>query len=35
MGENNIDGINSFLVGWFDDPDIRAIAPVIEQLSGT
>jgi alkanesulfonate monooxygenase SsuD/methylene tetrahydromethanopterin reductase-like flavin-dependent oxidoreductase (luciferase family) len=28
-------GINSFLVGWFDDPQIRDIAPVIEQLSGT
>jgi probable F420-dependent oxidoreductase len=28
-------GINSFLVGWFDDADIRAIAPVIEQLAGT
>jgi hypothetical protein len=27
-------GINSFLVGWFDDPDIRAISPVIEQLAG-
>jgi probable F420-dependent oxidoreductase len=28
-------GINSFLVGWFDDPAIRDLAPVIEQLSGT
>ncbi|HET8785062.1 MAG TPA: TIGR03621 family F420-dependent LLM class oxidoreductase [Candidatus Limnocylindrales bacterium] len=28
-------GINSFLVGWFDDEAIRDIAPVIEQLAGT
>jgi probable F420-dependent oxidoreductase len=28
-------GINSFLAGWFDDPEIRDIAPVVEQLSGT
>lgn len=28
-------GINSFLVGWFDEPTIRDIAPVIEQLAGT
>lgn len=28
-------GINSFLVGWFDDPGIRAFAPVVEQLGGT
>jgi alkanesulfonate monooxygenase SsuD/methylene tetrahydromethanopterin reductase-like flavin-dependent oxidoreductase (luciferase family) len=28
-------GINSFLVGWFDDERIRDIAPVIEQVSGT
>jgi probable F420-dependent oxidoreductase len=28
-------GINSILVGWFDDPSIRGIAPVVEQLSGT
>ena len=27
-------GINSFLVGWFDDESIRDIAPVIEQLTG-
>ena len=26
-------GINSFLVGWFDEPTIRDIAPVIEQLA--
>jgi probable F420-dependent oxidoreductase len=28
-------GINSFLVGWFDEPAIRAFAPVVEQLAGT
>ncbi len=28
-------GINSYLVGWFDDRDIAAFAPVIEQLAGT
>jgi probable F420-dependent oxidoreductase len=28
-------GINSVLVGWFDDPGIRDFAPVVEQLSGT
>lgn len=28
-------GINSYLVGWFDDTDVRALAPVIEQLAGT
>jgi probable F420-dependent oxidoreductase len=27
-------GINSFLVGWFDEPELRGFAPVIEQLSG-
>jgi probable F420-dependent oxidoreductase len=27
-------GINSFLVGWFEEPELRAFAPVIEQLSG-
>lgn len=26
-------GINSFLVGWFDEPKIRDIAPVVEQLA--
>jgi probable F420-dependent oxidoreductase len=26
-------GINSFLVGWFEEPNIRDIAPVIEQLA--
>jgi probable F420-dependent oxidoreductase len=28
-------GINSFLVGWLDEPDLPAIAPVVEQLAGT
>jgi len=28
-------GINSYLVGWFDDQDIAAFAPVIDQLAGT
>lgn len=28
-------GINSFLVGWFDDTDVATLAPVIEQLAGT
>jgi probable F420-dependent oxidoreductase len=26
-------GINSFLVGWFDEPRLRDLAPVIEQLA--
>jgi probable F420-dependent oxidoreductase len=28
-------GINSILVGWFDDTDPRSLAPVIDQLAGT
>jgi probable F420-dependent oxidoreductase len=28
-------GINSYLVGWFDDTELRSVAPVIEQLAGT
>ena len=28
-------GINSFLIGWFDEPRLRDIAPVVEQLAGT
>jgi probable F420-dependent oxidoreductase len=28
-------GINSFLVGWFDEPGLRDFAPVVEQLAGT
>jgi probable F420-dependent oxidoreductase len=26
-------GINSYLVGWFDEPKLRDIAPVVEQLA--
>jgi hypothetical protein len=26
-------GINSFLVGWFDEARLRDIAPVIERLA--
>jgi probable F420-dependent oxidoreductase len=26
-------GINSFLIGWFEEPGLRDIAPVIEQLA--
>ena len=26
-------GINSFLIGWFDEPRLRDIAPVVEQLA--
>jgi probable F420-dependent oxidoreductase len=26
-------GINSFLIGWFDEPQLRDIAPVVEQLA--
>jgi probable F420-dependent oxidoreductase len=26
-------GINSFLVGWFDEPKLRDLAPVLEQLA--
>jgi probable F420-dependent oxidoreductase len=28
-------GINSFLVGWLDEPELAAFAPVVEQLAGT
>jgi probable F420-dependent oxidoreductase len=28
-------GINSMLVGWLDEPDLRHFAPVVEQLAGT
>jgi probable F420-dependent oxidoreductase len=28
-------GINSFLVGWLDEPDLEAFAPVVEQLAAT
>jgi probable F420-dependent oxidoreductase len=27
-------GINSYLVGWLDEPDLFEFAPVVEQLSG-
>ena len=27
-------GINNFLVGWFDEPEIRSVAPIVERLSG-
>ena len=26
-------GINSFLIGWFDEPQLRDLAPVLEQLA--
>ncbi len=26
-------GINSFLIGWFDEPGLRDLAPVVEQLA--
>jgi probable F420-dependent oxidoreductase len=26
-------GINSFVIGWFDEPGLRDIAPVVEQLA--
>jgi probable F420-dependent oxidoreductase len=28
-------GINSILVGWFDEPELRDFGPVVEQLAGT
>jgi probable F420-dependent oxidoreductase len=28
-------GINSYLVGWFDDAGLAEVAPVVEQLAGT
>jgi probable F420-dependent oxidoreductase len=28
-------GINSMLVGWLDEPELRAFEPVVEQLAGT
>ena len=28
-------GINSYLVGWMDEPEIADFAPVVEQLAGT
>ena len=28
-------GINSYLVGWFDEPELAQVAPLVEQLAGT
>ncbi len=28
-------GINSYLVGWMDEPELADLAPVVEQLAGT
>jgi len=28
-------GINSILVGWFDEPELADFTPVVEQLAGT
>jgi probable F420-dependent oxidoreductase len=28
-------GINSYLVGWHDEPELAEVAPLIEQLAGT
>jgi probable F420-dependent oxidoreductase len=28
-------GINSYLVGWYDEPELAQLAPLIEQLAGT
>ena len=28
-------GINSYLVGWYDEPELAQIAPLVEQLAGT
>jgi probable F420-dependent oxidoreductase len=28
-------GVNSILVGWLDEPELRDFAPVVEQLAGT
>jgi probable F420-dependent oxidoreductase len=28
-------GVNSFLVGWLDEPGLAALSPVVEQLAGT
>ena len=28
-------GINSYLVGWMDEPELVDFAPVVEQLAGT
>jgi probable F420-dependent oxidoreductase len=28
-------GINSYLLGWFDEPNFRDLAPLVEQLAGS
>jgi probable F420-dependent oxidoreductase len=28
-------GVNSYLVAWFDEPELAQIAPLVEQLAGT
>jgi probable F420-dependent oxidoreductase len=28
-------GINSYLVGWYDEPELAQIAPLVEQLAGS
>jgi probable F420-dependent oxidoreductase len=28
-------GINSYLVGWYDEPELAQVAPLVEQLAGT
>ena len=28
-------GINSYLVGWHDEPELAQLAPLVEQLAGT
>ena len=28
-------GINSYLIGWYDEPELEQLAPLVEQLSGT
>jgi probable F420-dependent oxidoreductase len=28
-------GINSYLLGWFDEPDLARLAPLIDRLAGT
>jgi probable F420-dependent oxidoreductase len=28
-------GINSYLLGWFDEPDLALLAPLIDRLAGT
>jgi probable F420-dependent oxidoreductase len=28
-------GINSYLIGWYDEPELAKLAPLVEQLAGT